>query len=134
MCVQDIGKVTTRQGRCVAFPNIYQHLVSPFRLADATKPGHRKILVFFLVDPNITIPSATSVAPQQEAWIRRAIDSTTLWQRLPVELQEYIWEWLDPMTEEQAKQYREQLMKERSKFVVKLNEEVFEMEFSMCEH
>ena len=66
--MQDVGKVITKEDRCIAFPNLYQHLVSPFRLADPTKPGHRKILVFFLVDPHFTIPSASVVAPQQAPW------------------------------------------------------------------
>lgn len=131
MCVQDVGRIITQQDRCIAFPNLYQHLVSPFRLADATKPGHRKILVFFLVDPNIAIPSATTVAPQQEAWIRCAIDGTALWQRLPVELQECIWKWLDPMTEEQAKRYREQLMEERTLNVQTINTERFGTMFNL---
>lgn len=131
ICVQDIGTATTQEDRCIAFPNLYQHLVSPFRLADATKPGHRKILVFFLVDPNITIPSATTVAPQQDAWIRRALEGTGLWQRLPVELQEYIWEWLDPMTGEQARHYREQLMEERTLNVKTINTERFGTMFNL---
>lgn len=131
MCVQDIGKVITQQGRCIAFPNIYQHLVSPFCLEDVTKPGHRKILVFFLVDPNIIVPSATTVAPQQEGWIRRAVDGTALWQRLPIELQEYIWEWLDPISDEQAKQYREQLMEERTLNRETINAERFGTMFNL---
>ena len=28
-CVQDVGSVITKEGRCVAFPNLYQHKVSP---------------------------------------------------------------------------------------------------------
>ncbi|KAH9914473.1 uncharacterized protein B0H18DRAFT_1045148, partial [Fomitopsis serialis] len=130
-CVQVVGQVTTKQDRCIAFPNLYQHLVSPFRLIDPTKPGHRKILVFFLVDPNITIPSATTVGPQQEAWIRRAAESKDLWRRLPVELHEMIWERLDPMTEEQAKKYREELMKERTLNVQTVEEQRFGRSFNL---
>ena len=41
----------------LAFPNVVQHRVSPFRLADPTRPGHRKLLALFLVDPHIRILS-----------------------------------------------------------------------------
>lgn len=115
--MQNVGSAVTQEGRCLAFPNIYQHLVSPFSLRDKAKPGHRKILVFFLVDPNVRIPSTSDVGPQQEAWIRAAVEGTQLWQRLPPELHEIIWEKLDAVTEEQARAYREQLMEERTAFV-----------------
>ena len=36
------------------------------------KPGHRRILVFFLVDPMQRIFSATDVGPQQRGWINKA--------------------------------------------------------------
>ncbi|KAJ7586916.1 hypothetical protein C8J56DRAFT_890843 [Mycena floridula] len=39
--------------------------VSPFKLADPTKPGSRKILVFFLVNPMCHIHSSTNILPQQ---------------------------------------------------------------------
>ena len=117
ICVQHVGTAVTRKGRCFAFPNIYQHLVSPFSLRDKTKPGHRKILVFFLVDPNVKIPSASDVGPQQEAWIRAAVEGTPLWKRLPVELQEIVWGKLGMVTDRQARAYREELMEERTAFV-----------------
>ncbi|KAH9914475.1 uncharacterized protein B0H18DRAFT_1097137 [Fomitopsis serialis] len=127
LCAQNVGYVTTKQDRCIAFPNLYQHLVSPFRLADPTKPGHRKILVFFLVDPNITIPSASTVAPQQERRIRRAAEGSELWWRLPNE-------WLDPITETQARKYREELMKERSQTEKAWGRDRFALFFNLCEH
>ncbi|KZV97535.1 hypothetical protein EXIGLDRAFT_832794 [Exidia glandulosa HHB12029] len=50
LLVQDLGSLDTKCGRCIAFPNIFQHRVAPFSLLDKTKPGHRKILALFLVD------------------------------------------------------------------------------------
>ncbi|KAF4303366.1 putative duf1665 domain containing protein [Botryosphaeria dothidea] len=64
--IQNLGKVSTHQGRLLAFPNIMQHQVQPFRLADPTKPGHRKILTMFLVDPHIPILSTANVPPQRK--------------------------------------------------------------------
>ncbi|CAE6521604.1 unnamed protein product [Rhizoctonia solani] len=67
-CVNELGSVITCQDRCIAFPNTYQHRVSPFELADKSKPGHRKIVALFLVDPAIHRPSTTTVPPQQADW------------------------------------------------------------------
>lgn len=38
--VQAIGAVDTKAGRCIAFPNLYQHQVQPFFLLDCSEPGH----------------------------------------------------------------------------------------------
>ena len=129
--MQEVGKVITKEDRCIAFPNLYQHLVSPFRLADPTKPGHRKILVFFLVDPHFAIPSASVVAPQQAQWKQRAIAGTKLWDRLPVELQDIVADDAGMLTLEQAKAYREELMSERTVFVDTVNGERFGHQFNM---
>ena len=52
-------------GTCYVFPNDLQHRVAPFEMADKTKPtAHRKILAFFLVDPNVRIVG-TQVAAQR---------------------------------------------------------------------
>ncbi|KAJ6570066.1 hypothetical protein DFH09DRAFT_1362731 [Mycena vulgaris] len=74
-CIQDIGSVATKAGRCIAFPNLYQHRVSPFQLEDKTRPGIRKILVFFLVDPTFSILSATNIPPQQLGVVKHALRS-----------------------------------------------------------
>lgn len=107
---QMLGSVSTPAGRCLAFPNILQHRVGSFRLADATRPGYRKILAFFLVDPSEQIVSTSDVPPQQP------------------------WSPTSTMTLEQAKSFREQLMQERKFFVDEHNEQLYEREFSLCEH
>ncbi|KAH9914461.1 uncharacterized protein B0H18DRAFT_1215946 [Fomitopsis serialis] len=116
ICVQTVGQVTTKQDRCIAFPNIYHtsSRLPPRRPHQARPP---QILVFFLVDPNITF-----------------LESTNLWWRLPFELQEMVWERLDLLTEEQAKQYREELMKERTLIVKTVDEQRFGQTFNLCEH
>ncbi|GIL28104.1 DUF4246 domain-containing protein [Actinocatenispora comari] len=107
---QLLGSASTPAGRCLAFPNVLQHRVGSFRLSDPTRPGHRKILVFFLIDPSEPIVSTSDIPPQQP-WS----DSST-------------------MTLEQAKGYREQLMRERKFFVDEHNEQLYERQFSLCEH
>ncbi|MEU3302209.1 DUF4246 domain-containing protein [Streptomyces sp. NPDC006678] len=107
---QILGSASTPAGRCLAFPNILQHRVDSFRLTDTTRPGYRKILAFFLVDPSERIVSTSDVPPQQP------------------------WSDTSTMTLEQAKNYREQLMQERKFFVAEHNEQLYEREFSLCEH
>ena len=116
-CVQGIGDVVTKTHRCVAFPNSYQHQIQPFRLEDATKPGHRKILVFFLVDPTRKVLSATDVAPQQREWVTDAMyqaGQNSAFAKLPFELLTMISsENEGAMTRLEAEKYREELMFER---------------------
>ncbi|MFF2773909.1 DUF4246 domain-containing protein [Streptomyces sp. NPDC058052] len=107
---QLLGSAPTPEGRCLAFPNVLQHRVGSFRLADPTRPGHRKILAFFLVDPSERIVSTSDVPPQQP------------------------WSATSTMTLEQARAYREQLMHERKFFVDEHNEQLYAREFSLCEH
>ncbi|KAL2884088.1 hypothetical protein SGCOL_000025 [Colletotrichum sp. CLE4] len=66
--LQNVGSVHTRGGRALFFPNLLQHQVSPFKLADPSKPGHRKIVALFLVDPAIPVISTSNVPPQQKHW------------------------------------------------------------------
>jgi hypothetical protein len=107
---QVLGAAESRPGRALAFPNILQHRVDPFRLADPAKPGHRKILVFFLVEPSVTIVSTSDIPPQQP------------------------WSETSTMTLEQAREYRGLLMQERKFFVDEHNKVVYEREFALCEH
>jgi len=136
--VQDIGDVATKTHRCIAFPNLYQHQVQPFHLEDPTRSGHRRILVFFLVDPTQRVPSATEVAPQQREWVTEVMHSAganSVFARLPVEILTMISEESDgTMTRLDAEKYREELMAERTVFVGENDEGYFGMEFNMCEH
>ena len=50
--------------------------VQPFELADSSKAGHRKILCFFLVDPNNRVPSTLDCPPQQAEWLKREVSMT----------------------------------------------------------
>jgi len=133
--VQGLGSVITQGDRCIAFPNVYQHQVSPFQLIDPTKPGHRKILVFFLVDPAELVISTLHVPPQQISWYAEEISRIFPFSQLPKHVFETIVSFLEwPMSLEEAKQHRGELMKERKFFVEENTEKVFERPFSLCEH
>ena len=103
-CFVNLGRAQTKENTCLVFPNFFQHQVSEFELVDATKPGYRKILVFFLIDPSVTILSTANVKEQQ--------DSISL---------------------ADAKLFREILMFQR-KYEIKDQNLFFERHWSLCEH
>ncbi|KAE8385357.1 hypothetical protein BDV23DRAFT_190874 [Aspergillus alliaceus] len=111
---QELGSVTCDEGRLWTFPNILQHRVSPFGLADKTKPGYHKILALFLVAPQTRIISTANIPPQRADWWderqghRRDLTKKHVDNLLPVELDG------SPITLEEAKKYRLELMEERS--------------------
>ena len=133
---QTLGHVVVEEGKCVAFPNTYQHRVDAFELADRTREGYRKILCFFLVNPETEVLSTTRVPPQQADWAVDEMERAPAMQNLPVELFDMVAQHVKSgvMTREKAEEHRAALMKERSKFVVEHNERVYELEFNMCEH
>ncbi|KAK5685098.1 hypothetical protein LTS10_003173 [Elasticomyces elasticus] len=134
--IQDLGQVLTKEGRVIVFPNVLQHCVQPFRLEDASKPGHRKILALFLVDPNVRIPSTAHVPPQQKEWWSEMVLGLDRVGDLPPELAEHV---LDsagdyPITLKEAKDLRLELMKERSVFDKHVDAKMTCEGFSFCEH
>lgn len=96
--------VQTYENLCLVFPNTFQHKVSKISLIDPTKNGSRKILVFFLIDPNHRIISTADIEPQQTF-----------------------------ISEADAKIYRDILMFER-KYESNIQKSIFEREWSLCEH
>ncbi|CAK38002.1 hypothetical protein CBS63078_6739 [Aspergillus niger] len=135
---QHLGSVVCREGRLLTFPNIVQHRVSPFGLADRSRPGHRKILALFLVDPHRRIISTANVPPQQETWARERQDAIqqVLAPKLPAELQQMVADNIPAaaMTLEEAREYRVALMDERRAKQGPQNDGFETGDFSLCEH
>lgn len=100
----ELGRIATNEDMCLVFPNFIQHQVSEFALIDKKKPGCRKILVFFLIDPQSRILSTANVKPQQST-----------------------------MSLADAKIYRELLMFQR-KYEITDQNTFFERGWSLCEH
>ncbi|KAH7336297.1 hypothetical protein BKA65DRAFT_458937 [Rhexocercosporidium sp. MPI-PUGE-AT-0058] len=139
--VQDVGPVTCSEGRLVTFPNVLQHQVQPFSLRDPAKPGHRKILALFLVDPGIRIISTANVPPQQRDWWGEEVDrqiagSGKALAKLSAEMKDKIFQGVDdfPISMETAKELRLKLMEERKTYVTTLNRTFRRNDFSLCEH
>ncbi|KAM3512184.1 hypothetical protein MY11210_004172 [Beauveria gryllotalpidicola] len=134
--MQDIGEVSTRQGRAIFFPNILQHRVSPFRLKDASLPGHRKIVALFLVDPAIPIISTANVPPQQRDWWRNAKDGQGDVKGEPGSTLGGAASLADDglMDSEEASRIMEELMAERTMHQDKTNHDLRELDWNFCEH
>ncbi|PPQ76533.1 hypothetical protein CVT24_010932 [Panaeolus cyanescens] len=141
--VQEIGGVDTREGRLLTFPNNLQHRVGAFKLADPTKPGHRKILALFLVDPNIKIISTAHVPCQRKDWWKEVAlrqeslsENITGLGQLPVELQNHIFDEVEgfPLGMDEAKALRLELMEERKAYVQVQDATFQQNTFSLCEH
>ncbi|TFK66407.1 hypothetical protein BDN72DRAFT_961786 [Pluteus cervinus] len=134
--IQELGSVKAIEGRVVTFPNILQHQVQPFQLADPTRPGHRKILAFFLVDPHLRIISTANVPCQRRDWWKEALRESAL-SKLPVELQDRVVNQVEefPIDLSEAKELREELMEERKHFVVEHQHTLARnYTISLCEH
>ena len=134
---QEMGSVVCKEGRLLAFPNLIQHRVLPFELADHSRSGHRKILALFLVDPNIHVISTANVPPQQKGpWAER-LRTTTALGNLPPEIFDHTIELVDdfPISLAEAKTLREELMEERGPYASKPGEKWSKSDsFFLCEH
>ncbi|KAI0099428.1 hypothetical protein F4814DRAFT_113935 [Daldinia grandis] len=133
---QEIGSVLTRPGRLLAFPNVFQHQVQPFRLEDPTKPGHRKILAMFLVDPNFRVLSTGVVPPQRRDWWAPEVRRIPPFSEIPIEVFNMIIDFVEdfPMSWERAEEVREALMDERSWTNDNWEEKIGENSYYFCEH
>ena len=133
--LQDIGSVLTRPDRMLFFPNVYQHHVSPFELTDKTRPGHRKILALFLVDPEIPIISTSNVPPQQRHWWSEGALPSDRLGKLPPEVTDMVLKSMEfPISEAEAKLLREELISERKVLQESAEENLRYTEWNFCEH
>eukprot|EP01080_Neovahlkampfia_damariscottae_P008212 gene8212-37_t len=133
--IQEIGYVKSHKGRCIAFPNIYQHRVAPFQLLPKKKKGHRKILVFFLVNPKNKILSTSMVPPQQNNWLEKYLVQYQCFGNFPNDVISLICEFLEyPISLNETRKDRDKLMEERKYIQGIVDENHYLREFSLCEH
>ncbi|EFX04913.1 hypothetical protein CMQ_5175 [Grosmannia clavigera kw1407] len=117
--VQELGTVSTPDGRSVTFPNVMQHRIGACSLADPSKPGHRRFLRLHLVDPHYRICSTRNVPPQQNSWWADAGWWQIDWKArgLPAELLDMIADHIGdecPMGQTEAERLRLLLLEERA--------------------
>ncbi|PVU84606.1 hypothetical protein BB559_007531, partial [Furculomyces boomerangus] len=132
---QNLGKIKIVKNQMISFPNIYQHQVQDFELRDKTKPGYRKMLSFFLVNPKKRIYSTAHIPPQQLSWFEiELMKNKNKLSELPGLITDEISKTLDwPISLKEAKKQREELLKERKFYVNKQNEDIFERELDLGE-
>ncbi|KAJ2452202.1 hypothetical protein GGF42_004076 [Coemansia sp. RSA 2424] len=104
---QEIGGVKIEDGRCLVFPSILQHKMLELKQADATRPGHCKMLTFYFVDPSIRIPSTELVLPQQKSWLLEDLLTFEPFRSLPRLIVDGILDKIDfPFSLKEAKKFR----------------------------
>lgn len=91
-------------------------------MIDETKPGHRRFIALWLVDPNRRIISTANVPPQQQDWLLDSDISNTPETRRVL------------MGAEEAKEHRLELMQERATFVQIAAREWENARYDFCEH
>lgn len=111
---QEMGSIGTPEGRLLAFPNICEHRIGPFKLADESRPGFRNILVFFLIDPNTRITSTRNVPPQQMSWFEEELLTIQPFDRLNSCTVRSVTNLLDwPLSNRKAMSFRKKIIKSR---------------------
>lgn len=60
-----LGSLETPAGRLIIFPNSHIHKLRQLSVAAGASEARRRVIVFWIVDPNVKIPSTEDVAPQQ---------------------------------------------------------------------
>ncbi|KAL8906012.1 MAG: hypothetical protein Q9207_002297 [Kuettlingeria erythrocarpa] len=115
--IQELGSVIIREGRVISFPNVFQTKINPIKLYDSTKPGHLKMFVMHLIDPNRRIMSTSMVPCQRRDWWAREIrQKVPVLRRLPMEIFDHIIDMGDdfPVSSIKAEEMREEMMHERA--------------------
>jgi len=142
----DLGVVETPPRRVLVFKNSLQHRVPMLWNSSATERAFRKVLLFWLVDPEKRILSTADVPRQQWDLVRVQIASTLhrQWRpsgkerSFPLKLTKLVLDFAKyGFTEEEACQHRLKLMEERKYSHVAVNEKfqaLIEREYSFCEH
>lgn len=119
-----------RSSTTYAKSDTYQRRAGPFQLQDPTQIGHRKMLIFYLVDPSCRILSTANIPPQQTHWLINLVRSMSPFNQLPSVVFDKIMNYIKfLMSMKEAKLYREKLLVERNLFTCRSNELLFEKRF-----
>lgn len=131
-----LGSVVAKEGYAVAFSNDYQHRVLPFSLADNTKPGYRKIVALFLVDPEQKVVDTSDIFFQDANWMLKFLLSVPIFRSLPREVILKILQHVPNVwSMSEAKNHREKLMRARSvNAVADTLGTTYHACYSLCEH
>lgn len=134
-----VDEIATTEGRWLFFKNSLQHRVGRLYNTSESKPATRKILIFWLVHPDLPITSTADVPPQQwDEILRPAMLDVLATKKVRGAAAELIVDRARTgFTRDEAKQHRIELMHERKFVKEKVNsgfERHIEREYSFCEH
>eukprot|EP00928_Gymnodinium_smaydae_P070655 TRINITY_DN5444_c1_g1_i1.p1 TRINITY_DN5444_c1_g1~~TRINITY_DN5444_c1_g1_i1.p1 ORF type:complete len:789 (+),score=124.29 TRINITY_DN5444_c1_g1_i1:51-2369(+) len=142
----DLGVIETPPSRVIVFKNSMQHRVTTLWNSSSTDIATRKVLIFWLIDPDKRILSTADV-PQQQWDAHRAYVGNMLrhqWRgvsreaKISVDALKLILDYAKHgFTEEEARQNRLKLMEERKFSRVAIDKKfiaTIEQEYSFCEH
>ncbi|EIW87205.1 hypothetical protein CONPUDRAFT_116344 [Coniophora puteana RWD-64-598 SS2] len=127
-CHQTIGSAPVPPGRCVAFPNIYQHRRGALALVDPARAGRQRVVVVALVDPDLPPVVSTARVPQQRArWVSAALYAAG---RFPAELcDQIVGEMDNVLTERDVEDHRMLMRNERAAVGVSVDAYHFRVPF-----
>nr|KAJ3420960.1 hypothetical protein HK105_004838 [Polyrhizophydium stewartii] len=111
---QFLGRIALKEGCSLSFPNLFQHKFENIELADATQPGHLKMLEFHVIDPAMSLVSTAHVSPQQLEWYAVGLEG-----RLPPELLTLMIK--DKVKLDEAKRFQREFELERAALGAVLN-------------
>ena len=114
--------MTLREERVVVFPNVFQTRNGHFGLEDSAKPGHLRILMLHLIDPNRRAMSTGMVPCQRRDWWAHEIRTSCprFW-RLPRGVFDLIIERVEdwPISMEEGEKIRREFVEEREEFRIR---------------
>lgn len=101
-------------GNSSSSPNVLEHRVEGFELVDKNRPGYRKMIAIFLVDPALSILSTSCVSPQQLHWAAPSSRIHATQDALLLELTALVlYEAQCPCDTVTARQLHDEMLKER---------------------
>ena len=103
----------------IVFPNVFQTRIAPFGLEDTARPGHLRLLMLHLIDPNRRAMSTGKVPCQRRDWWAHDIrTSCARFWRLPREvfdlIVENVGDW--PISMEEGEKTKKEFLEEREEF------------------
>lgn len=72
--IQDIGTVVVPDGRLLTYPGVLRHRMERLETVDSSRPGRRRMVLLYLVDPHYRLCSTQNVPPQQRDWWEYLLD------------------------------------------------------------
>lgn len=116
--IQHMGDITLSENRLITYPNTFQTRLLPVELTDKSKPGHVKLVILHLVDPNRRMMSTAMVPPQRQDWWAQEVRvGNTRLSRLPREVWDRIVEMVEgyPIGMEEGKELRREFKTENAR-------------------